>query len=244
MTLATIVAGRPPLERPGQHRKPRGNAGDSQPVAGPLDQQLVTARPRWRQEHTVRIVRACLEAAEDADQAVHPVIVRLEVVVADRPVGAQAVETVPAKVVRPETERDAAPMVGAAAQHPGAPPVELGSRRPGVGFTFDLPPADAGVELAEGPLPDRGAASRRLVRPAEHRPVGRVVPRRPRLEQHDVRPGLGEDICRHAAAGPRADDADVVDLPPGRQPAHPRHTATASRREVSGSLVGMNSCAT
>ncbi len=109
-------------------------------------------------------------------------------------------------------------MVGAAAEHAGAPPDELAARRGGVGLALDLPAADARVPLAERPFGRRGAAPRGLVRPLEHGRVLRVVPHAAGLEHDDVRAGLGQDLRGHAAAGAGADDAHVVDLATATDP--------------------------
>src|SRR5690348_11836270 len=115
-----------------------------------------------------------LVRAEDADQPVDLVVVGGYVFVGDRPVVTQPVATLALEVVRPESEGNAAPVIGPAADHTGAPPAECGAGRPGVGLARNLPSADAGVELPERPLGRRLAAARRLVRPREHRRVFRV----------------------------------------------------------------------
>src|SRR2546425_11996408 len=86
------------------------------------------------------------------DQPVHAVVERRHVLVADRPVVAQAVAGLTLEVVRPEAQGNAAPVVGAAAHHPRPPPAEAGAGRRGVRLALDVPPADAGVELAERAL--------------------------------------------------------------------------------------------
>src|SRR5690242_7528092 len=98
------------------------------------------------------MIRQVLAAAEDADALVHAVVGGGDIVVGDRPVVAQAVTALAPEVVGAEAERDPAPVIGAAAEHAGAPPVELGVGGAGVRLAVNVPAADAGVELAERPL--------------------------------------------------------------------------------------------
>ena len=90
--LAAVVAARSAVVRPGEDRKPGGNAGDLEPVRRLLDQQLLAARLRWRQEDAIGMIVQPLVAAEDADQPIDLVVPRLDVVVGDGPVVTQAVD--------------------------------------------------------------------------------------------------------------------------------------------------------
>ena len=139
------------------------------------------------------------------------VVVRLDVVVGDRPVVAEAVDALAAEVVGAEAQRDAAPVVRAAAEHAAAEPAPraVADR---VGLALDVPAAEAAVVVAERLLVAAPAARRRVVVPREHRAVLGRVPHRPALEHHDVGAGLGQHLGGGAAAGARSDDADVVDL--------------------------------
>src|SRR3989449_4715915 len=110
------------------------------------------------------------------------------------------------------SQGNAAPVVGAAAHHPRPPPAEAGAGCRGVRLALDVPPADAGVELAERALLGGPAAARRLVGPGEHRGVFEVVPGSAGFEQDHVGAGLRQHVGRHAAAGTGSDDAYVVAL--------------------------------
>src|SRR6266516_185913 len=190
--------------------------GDDWPIA------YDDIRPYYeRVERLIGCVGGVLLAAEHPDEALHALVIRPDVVVGAGPVVAQPVECLRLEVARPEAQRDAAPVVGAAAQHAGTPPAELVAGGDGVGLAVDLPTADAGVELAEGALPRRGTAARRLVGPGEHRGVGGIVPRHARLEQRDVHAGAGEHIGGDAAAGAGPDDDDVGRVAPSHQVHHP-----------------------
>src|SRR5207244_2495022 len=94
-----------------------------------LHEELVTTGPGRRQEDPVRLVREAFLRPEDPYQPVHPVVVRLHVVIADRPVVPQAVEALVPEVPGPEAQRDPAPVVRAPADHAGTPPVEPRPRR-------------------------------------------------------------------------------------------------------------------
>ena len=212
--LAAVVAARAPVEGASQDRKPRGNAGDLQLIGSTLDQELIAAGPRWREEDAIGMVGKALGAAEQADQAIYLVVPRLEIVVGDRPVITQAVDAPAAKVIGAEAERDASPMIGAAAQHPEPEPLEVRSLRPGKGLARQFPAAQSGVELAEGALLGAHAPARRLVGPLEHRRVFGVVPHRAGFQHDDSGAGPGQHVGSHAAAGARADDAHVVGVVP------------------------------
>ncbi len=210
--LRAVVAGGAAAVGLGQDRDARGDAGDPQLVAGLLDQELVSPGRGRRQEDAVGLVLQALVGAEQADHAVEPVVVGLDVVVGHRPVVAQAVAAARLEVPGTEAQADAAPVVGAAPQHPAAKPHELAALGHGERLTRDVPAAQGGVELAEGAPAMGGAPAGRVVVPLEHRPVLLHRPLGAGLEQDAVGPRLGERVGGHAAAGAGADDADVVDL--------------------------------
>src|SRR5687768_2909929 len=143
------MTGGPAVQRLRENRETDRNAPDAETLRGLLDQQLVAARLRRRLEDAVRIVWQPFIRSEQADVAVDAVVVRLEVVVADRPVVAKPVETPAAKIVGAKAQRNAAPVIGAAAEHPRAEPIEPFTRRRGVWLTVERPAAPAGVEFAE-----------------------------------------------------------------------------------------------
>src|SRR5690606_21629044 len=153
------------------------DAGDLVLVGGALDHAFPAARRGGRMEVAVGVVLQPLVAAEDANQVVDVVVVRLEVVVGDGPVVAESVAGLSLEIVGAETERDASPVIGPAPHHPGAPPVEAGAGGGGERLALDVPAADAGVVLAEWALRRGAAAPVGLPRPGEHRGVGGVVPR-------------------------------------------------------------------
>ena len=62
----------------------------------------MTAGAGRRLEDPIRFVAQALDAAEDADQAVHPVVEWGEIVVGDRPVGAQTIKIATTEVVGSE----------------------------------------------------------------------------------------------------------------------------------------------
>src|SRR5690606_39376880 len=90
-----------------------------------------------------RVVRRSPATAEEADQRIDAVVIRCDVVVANAPVVAEAVDASATEVVRTETQRDATPVVRPSAEHACAPPVERLARCHRVRLTVDLPAADA-----------------------------------------------------------------------------------------------------
>ncbi len=213
-TLSAVVARGAAVVRPRQDRETRRHDGNLQLVAGFLDQELVRARPRRRQEDAVRFVLQAglgrVVRSEYADEAVELVVVRLHVVVRDRPVIAEPVDRPPPEVVRPEPQRDAAPVVRAAAEHATTEPPPRPAPH-GVRLALDVPATKAPVVGPERFLVPAPSARRRVVVPREHRGVLGRVPHRPALEHHDIRPGFGQHLRGRATAGTRPDDADVVD---------------------------------
>src|SRR6185503_843342 len=207
--LAAVVAGGPAVQRPRQNRQPGRDAGDIETFGGLLHHQLVAARLGRREEQAVGGVGDVLLAPKYAHERLELVVIGTDVVVADRPVVAEPVERLRLEVARPEAQRDATPVVGAATHHAGAPPPELVPLSDGVGLAGNLPATDATVELAERFQFGGGAAAWGVVRPGEHRRVGRVVPRAAGLEHGHVHTGAGEDVGRHSTAGARAHDHDI-----------------------------------
>src|SRR5688572_4631646 len=156
------------------------------------------------------MVAESLVASEDPDQLVDPIVVGGHVVVGDRPVVTEAVLRLALEIIWAEAQRDAAPMVGTAAEHSRPPPPKLRAGTDGVGLSLDLPATVARVELAERTEFGGGSPARRRVRRHEHRRVLRGVPFAARFEHDHARARVGERMGSHTATRARADDADVV----------------------------------
>src|SRR5207248_9284153 len=125
VALAAEMALRPAIERLRQNRESRWNTGNVQALGRLLHQYLVAARLRRRQENAVRSIGNVFDAAEHADEPLELLVVRLDVVIADWPVVAKAVEGLRFEVARAEAQRNATPVIGAAADHAGPPPAEF-----------------------------------------------------------------------------------------------------------------------
>ncbi len=222
IALAAVVARRPAVRRLRDDGEAGGDAGDVQRLCGLHDEELVCAGARGRLEDPVRLIRKPLDAAEQADEAVQGVVVRLDLLVRDRPVGRQAVELAPPEVVRTEAERDPPPVVRAPPDHPRPPPAEAVALGHRVRLPLQRPSADARVELAEVAGGDPAPPPLRLVRPREHVRVGAVVPRTSRLEHETPGAAPGQDVGRRAASGARPYDEHVVVL------LHPLHPVPVS----------------
>ena len=243
--LGAIVAGGAAVERLGQNREARRDAGNLELVADPLDDALVGARRGRGLEASVgRIFQAFLRA-EDADQFLGLVVVGRKVVVGDGPVEALAVAAVGLEIVGAHAQRDAAVVIGAAAQHARAVPHELAAGRGGVGLAGDLPAADqGGVVVAEGLLLGAGGAMRSVVVPLEHVALLGGVVIAAGFQHADLGAGQREHVGGDAAAGSGANDDHVVRFRTGfdlRQWNPPRTNSTIlqGRKRKRGGLAGL-----
>src|SRR6185437_5521175 len=111
------------------------------------------ARPhRWRRLCGGRggFVFDVFLSAANANEPLHAIIPGREIVIAERPVDAEAVPALALEVIGSEPKGDASPMVGPAADHPGAIPAKAGTLGRGVRLARDLPSAPGGgVKIAE-----------------------------------------------------------------------------------------------
>ncbi len=167
--------------------------------------------------HAGRGVRRVLHAvvvAVHADQHFDLVVVRRDVFVVERPVEAEPVARVRLEIVRAVAQRDAAPVIGAAAEHARAPPPEallFVFRCVRVRLARNLPAAlDGGIVEAEFLVGRRRAAQRRLVGRVEHRRLGLGHVVAARFEHQDLRAVHRERVRRLAARRAGADDDHVV----------------------------------
>src|SRR5689334_18829908 len=107
------------VERLRENRETRRYTRHVQLVGRLLDEQLVAAGLRRGLEDAVRFVRQVLVTAEQADEPVDAIVVRRDVVVADRPVVAESVSCLPLKIPGTESQRDAPPVIRPSAEHAG-----------------------------------------------------------------------------------------------------------------------------
>jgi hypothetical protein len=163
----------------------------------------------WGKEDAIGLVGEILHTPEDPDEAIYLVIERFDVIVPNRPVVTQTVETPSSEIIRSKPQGDASPVVGPSPEHPTAVPIELCARRPGVGFAFDIPTTIARIKLAEGPQSGPRPPSRCLIVPGEHRRVLLRPPQWTRLEDDDIGPGLAQHVGCHTSTGTGADDTNV-----------------------------------
>ena len=199
-----------------------GDHRNSHARAALFDQEVADQRLRRRQQHAIRRAGCVLEAvvgAVHAYQHLDLVVIRREILVAHRPVEAEAVTRMRLEIVGAVAQRNAAPVIRAPPEHARAPPDELARRivgRAGIGLTRNLPAAvDGCIPKAEGLLGCARTTQRRVGVGLEHRGFsGRLVIAARFEHQH-----LG------AVHGER-----VRGLPAGRTGAHDDH--------VIGVLVG------
>lgn len=121
-----------------------------------------------------------------------------------------AINAFAVEIVRAKTKRDAAPVMGASAQHPGPEPLPISVAGGGVRFAVDGPSSEAGVELSEGTILRGGPAARGGVVPVEHGAVLLHGPLRTGLQHHHVGSGFREDFCGHAASSPGPYDTYII----------------------------------
>ena len=197
-----------------EHRAVRRDDRNLEWVARLLGEQLVGARGRRWLQHTGRRARRVLQViltAVHADQQLRLVVVRRHRVVRHRPIGTEPVARLGLEVVRPHAQRDAAPVVGASAQHARTPPAELAAWRGGERLARHPPAAvDRGVVEAEGLVRIAAAAQGRVFRRLEHRCFGDRVVVTPCLEQQHLEPLHRQLIGGHATTGTGTDHDDIV----------------------------------
>ncbi len=140
-------------------------------------------------------------------------VIRREILVSDGPIVAEAVARGGFEIDGSKAERDATPVIGAAADDAGTKPLEIRAGSGSVGLAFDIPGAVGSKELAEifaGFATDASAAMRQFVWPQEHLKILFRSDVRPGFQQHAVQAALGKDFRGHATARAGADDADVI----------------------------------
>src|SRR5689334_16921311 len=99
-----------------------------------LDGLFVAARCGWRLKFPIRSVLEPLRRAENSDQLLGFVVVRSKIFVRDGPVEPFSVPAIGLEIVRPHAQRNAAVVIGATAQHSGAPPLPIGAGRVYIGL--------------------------------------------------------------------------------------------------------------
>ena len=123
--LSAVMTGWAAVERLGENRHSRGNAGNPNFVAGALENHFAATRLGRRLENTVGRAGNVFLRTEHADVGFGLVVVRSNVVVGNGPILAQAVASLRSKIHGREAQCDAAPVVRASAHNAGAEPTEL-----------------------------------------------------------------------------------------------------------------------
>jgi len=168
---------KPPIIQTLGHDRPmHRNERHAEPACCLLRQQFADSRFRRRQQHAGRGIRRVLQSlvrTVHTDQAFDAVVVRRDLFVRDRPVAAQAIARVRFEIVGTIAKRDAAPVIGASAEHARSPPPELTQRiiaGARVRLARNLPAAiDRGIVEAEGFVGRAFAAQRRHEGRVKHR---------------------------------------------------------------------------
>ncbi len=215
--------GAPEIELLRKNRAMPGDDGNPEAPGALLHQVIADQGRRRRQQASRRGIGRVLQpfvGAVHADQPLDFVVVGRHILVGNRPVEPQAVAGVRLEIVRPIAQRDAAPVIGAAAQHARAPPGESSmriARGLHIGFPGNRPAAvDRGVVESEGLFRRRGAAQGRLIRRLKHRRFLFRYVFAPRFQHEHLHAFHAQGIGSLPARGAGADDDDVVVLSLGR----------------------------
>src|SRR5258708_33591797 len=159
-----------------------------------------------------------LDAAGDADELLGLVVVRRDVFVGNRPIGAEPVESVGMKIIIGEAEGKAAVVLRASAYDARSEPFEFRTGCDGVRLAVELPAAGGRREIAETPAAAAEVALRgladaavvHLVRPHVLFEILRGIDHRTGFEECDGDAEVGEDLGDGSAPGAGADNDDVV----------------------------------
>ena len=213
------MAGRAAVDRFGQHRHARRNAGNFEFGAGLLHQSFVHTRRDRGQELAVGRGANAFARAGDADELFSLVVPGRHFVVGDGPVAAQAVEGIGFEIVIGKAQGDAAVVVGASAQDARTEPVAtFASLGDGVGFAGNIPVAVGRGEIApllasEIELGSRArAAMVDFIGPDVLFEILLRIEHGSGFEQRDVDSLIGEHFHGSAAAGAGTNHHDVMHL--------------------------------
>src|SRR5579862_22940 len=171
------------------------------------------AARRWGgQKLSVRSVFLALMGPEDSDQFFRLVVIRSQIVVSNRPIEALAIAAIWFEIVRAHAQGNPPPVIGAPAEHSRTPPHPVIALGAGVGLAFHLPSTLGGIKVSKWFLWCGSSPVRSVVIPLHHLGfLGGVVPAS-RLQHQALGARLGQDVGRHPAARPRADDNYVIVL--------------------------------
>jgi hypothetical protein len=163
------------------------------------------------QEEAIGVVGQAFVGTEYADQLIDFIVVRLDILIGNGPVGTQPVNIFSAEIVGAKAQGNTPPVVGAPAQHPGAEPAKVGPFPLCVGFSLNFPSAPGHVKVAKSAVGVCATAGA-FVGPAHlcfGDRVGRVK-ERPGFHNGYRQALLRQHLGRHAAAGTGAYDDGIV----------------------------------
>ena len=190
--------------RLGENGAAAGDDGDAGFLTGFLQQALATARRR-RGQHVFAAGKRILivEAAADADEFVHAIVIRSDVFIADGPGNLPSITCRTFKVNVGVTEGNAAPDVGFAAASPHADKLEGSFGCGDVGLFVR-------AEI-EGRLGLATVGAGNGLPGFDMGPIFGAVEGFARIEQQHVDALAGEVPGGHATGGAAADNDDVID---------------------------------
>ena len=115
--LPTIMTGSATIQCARQYRKPRRDTNDIQLIAGFFYQQFGATRFRGREKYAIGRAGHIFLGSEYPDIRFHLVVVRRNVLVGDGPIVSQPVARPGGEIDGCKPQRDAAPVVGSAADN-------------------------------------------------------------------------------------------------------------------------------
>src|SRR6185503_14076405 len=98
--------------------QPRRNTSHADFVTGRLDDGFSAARPRRRQENSVRCAGYIFRRAENPNVRLHLVVVGSDLFVLDRPIIPHAIGGTGFEIHRGKAQRDTSPVIGTASDNP------------------------------------------------------------------------------------------------------------------------------
>src|ERR1700730_4176619 len=201
------------IDGAGQDREARGNANDVELVAGLFYEQFgATGFRRWK-EYAVGSAGNIFLGAKNTDVGFNFVVIGSDVLVSDGPIIAQTIARAGSKVDGRKTERDAAPVIGAATNDARTKPLEVRAWRGSIGLAVDDPCAVGRKKFAKifaRVTANARATMRQFVRPHQHFEIFLGVYRRPGFQQDNIQATFGENFGGHAAACAGAHDTYVI----------------------------------
>ena len=183
-------------------------------IANLLYVEVSAARGWRRHEDTVGRAGNIFLGAVDADVGFHPVVIRRDVLIAERPVVAHAVHRAHFEIHRSKAQSNPSPVIGASPNDARAKPSEFGSRSRGIRLAVNFPETVRRQKFVVQLMPvlasDAHSAMRQVVGPQVLFVILFRIQRRTSFQHDDAQPAFRQHLRCSAATGTGSNDADVV----------------------------------